>query len=186
VLGFACYAVAIAIGIVAGTSAASSYAAASPHNREAIARGFAGTYAFTTLLSQVIGGALLAIFIALICLRIVRTHTLLTWIGYLGLLLAALLAITAIQFSAQLTQASTTISPFSFFTLALWLVCIGVQLASLRRLPEPDAAGAAGAAGTAGTAGTAGETPQPLSDSSSGDANRSSDGAPNRLQSAGQ
>jgi hypothetical protein len=133
-LGFAAYAVAIVIGIVAGISAANTYAS-SPHSQAAIAQSYSSTYAFTTLLSQVIGGILVALCVGLVSVRMIRTRTLLTWIGYFGLLLAALLVLTAVQFSSQLTQAETTLSPFTFATLALWLVCIGVQLAGLRRMP---------------------------------------------------
>ncbi len=71
----------------------------------------------------------------------VRTQLLLPWVGYLGLILAALLLITAIQFSADTMQVETTLSPFSFATLALWLICIGVLLSSLRALPEEGAPG---------------------------------------------
>ncbi len=139
IAGFAGFALAIVLGIVGGTAAANSYAS-SLHGQNSIARGFAGLYSTTTLISHVAGGLLIALFAGLACLRIIRTHMLLTWIGYLGLLLAALLAITAIQFSTQLTQAETTLSPFSFATLALWLVCIGVQLAGLRRMPGTEPA----------------------------------------------
>src|SRR5260221_12488242 len=92
----------------------------------------------------------------------VRTQLLLPWVGYLGLILAALLVITAIQFSADTMQVETTLSPFSFATLALWLICIGVLLSSLRALPEESAAGS-GEGGSEGTdtGGSARSAPNP-------------------------
>jgi hypothetical protein len=170
-LGFAAYAVAIVIGIVAGISAANTYASSPQHSQAAIARSYASTYAFSTLLSQVIGGILVALCVGLASVRIIRTRTLLTWIGYFGLLFAALLILTAVQFSSQLTQAETTLSPFTFATFALWLVCIGVQLAGLRRMPDLP--------GMPGMPDSAAPPPLPT------DASRNSDDAPNH-QSAGQ
>ena len=100
-----------------------------------------GIAAPDALLGFGFGGTLLALSIALASWRMVRTQLLLPWVGYLGLILAALLLITAIQFSADTMQVETTLSPFSFATLALWLICIGVLLSSLRALPEEGAPG---------------------------------------------
>jgi len=141
VAGVLAYAVAIVIGIVATVSDAAAYASGDAAGRSAVAASFAGSYALTTTLSHIIGGTLLALSIALASWRMVRTQLLLPWVGYLGLILAALLVITAIQFSADTMQVETTLSPFSFATLALWLICIGVLLSSLRALPEEGAAG---------------------------------------------
>jgi hypothetical protein len=153
--GVLAYAAAIVLGIVTTSVAAASYAASNALDRPAIAAGFVNTYAFTIVLAQIIGGTLLGISIALASWRMVRTALLLPWVGYLGLLLAGLLIVTAIQFSADPVQVGTTLSPFSVATLALWLVCIGVLLSSVRALPAEHEADDSGAA-TVDEPGTAG------------------------------
>lgn len=140
--GIVAYALALAIGTVSIMSSAAQYNSASSH--ATVVASFAGSFAFTTLLSRVIGGLLIAVLIALASWRMVRARLLLAWVGYFGFLVAVLLAITAIQYSADLTQVETTMSPFSFATLSLWLVSIGVLLSSLRRLPEDDNTASAG------------------------------------------
>lgn len=137
-LGFACYALASVIGIVASLSGAASYRPSSPSSSGPVAA-FEAAYAWNSLLAHIIGGGLIALCIFLASMRILRAQTLLPWLGILGLLEAALLAIVAIQYSAGLTQAQTTLQPFSFVVLALWLISIGTQLSWLRALPDTSA-----------------------------------------------
>lgn len=160
-IGFGCYALASVIGIVASISGANSYRPSSPSNSGPVAA-FAGAYAWNSLLAHIIGGGLIALCILLVSLRILREQTLLPWLGLLGLAEAALLAIVAIQYSAGLKQAQTTLQPFSLVMLALWLISIGTQLAWLRALPavtSPVHEGA-GAASTNASASSAGSTHQ--------------------------
>ena len=137
-IGFGCYALASVIGIVASLSGASSYRPASPSTSGPVAA-FAAAYAWNSLLAHIVGGTLLALCIFLTSMRILRERALLPWLGMLGLLEAALLAVVAIQYSAGLKQAQTTLQPFSLVMLALWLISIGTQLAWLRALPETSA-----------------------------------------------
>ena len=134
-IGFGCYALASVIGIVASVSGVNSYRPSSPSNSGPVAA-FAAAYAWNSLLAHIIGGGLIALCILLVSLRILREQTLLPWLGLLGLLEAALLVVVAIQYSAGLKQAQTTLQPFSLVMLALWLISIGTQLAWLRALPE--------------------------------------------------
>ena len=159
-IGFGCYALASVIGIVASVSGANSYRPSSPSNSGPVAA-FAAAYAWNSLLAHIIGGGLIALCILLVSLRILREQTLLPWLGLLGLLEAALLVVVAIQYSAGLKQAQTTLQPFSLVMLALWLISIGTQLAWLRALPvvaAPDASAAASAPNT--SASSAGSTRQ--------------------------
>lgn len=134
-IGFGCYALASVIGIFASVTGASSYRPSSPSDSGPVAA-FAAAYAWNSLLAHIIGGGLVALALLLVSLRILRAQTLLPWLGLLGLLTAALLAAVAIQFSAGLKQAQTTLQPFSLVMLALWLISIGTQLAWLRILPD--------------------------------------------------
>lgn len=146
-IGFGCYALASVVGIVASVSGANSYRPSSPSNTGPVA-GFAAAYAWNSLLAHIIGGGLIALCLLLVSLRILRAQTLLPWLGLLGLLEAALLAIVAIQYSAGLKQAQTTLQPFSLVMLALWLISIGTQLAWLRALPEVTPSATTGATQT--------------------------------------
>jgi hypothetical protein len=164
-IGFGCYALASVVGIVASVSSAASYRPSSPSNSGPVAA-FAAAYAWNSLLAHIIGGALIALCILLVSLRILRAQTVLPWLGILGLLEAALLAIVAIQYSAGLKQAQTTLQPFSFVMLALWLISMGTQLAWLRALPSATPpANDAPANATASSAGSsrqsAGQAPSP-------------------------
>jgi hypothetical protein len=164
-IGFGCYALASVVGIVASVSGAASYRPSSPSNSGPVAA-FAAAYAWNSLLAHIIGGALIALCILLVSLRILRAQTVLPWLGILGLLEAALLAIVAIQYSAGLKQAQTTLQPFSFVMLALWLISMGTQLAWLRALPSATPpANDAPANATASSAGSsrqsAGQAPSP-------------------------
>ncbi|HEV2403850.1 MAG TPA: hypothetical protein VGR88_00275 [Ktedonobacterales bacterium] len=163
-IGFGCYALASVVGIVASISGAASYRPTSPSNSGPVAA-FAAAYAWNSLLAHIIGGGLIALCILLVSLRILRAQTVLPWLGIVGLLEAALLAIVAIQYSAGLKQAQTTLQPFSFVMLALWLISMGTQLAWLRALPSATPANDAPANATASSAGSsrqsAGQAPSP-------------------------
>lgn len=140
-IGFAFFALAVLLGIPTTRGAASDYLSASTSAQAAnVARGFADAYGFQNLLSHVIGAVLVALFIVLVSVRIVRTPVFSRWLGYYGLVPAALLGATALQYLASLIQIETPLSPLSFAALAFWLVLVGVLLARLERLPEAERA----------------------------------------------
>lgn len=142
-VGFALFALAVLLGIPSTQGAASDYANA--RTAALAAQGFANAYGFQNLLSHVVGGALVALFIVLVSVRIVRTPVFSRWLGYYGLVPAVLLAATALQYLGSLAQIETPLSPMSFAALALWLVLVGVLLARLGRLPESATSGATSA-----------------------------------------
>lgn len=136
-VGYALYAIAIVLGILTSSSAASDYASASTAaGRVLVAANFAGTYALQTLIAGVVGGILLAVSILLASVRIIQTHSVARWLGYVGIVPAGLLIATAVQFAAAPTHVETATSPLAFAALALWLVCLGTTLARLRTLPS--------------------------------------------------
>ncbi len=134
-VGFASYAVALVVGLLASNSAAAAYASAtSDAARAATAASYAASHTATTLLSTVIGGLLVAVYLLTVGVRIVRIRLLPRWLGYGGVLVAAALAGAAFQFAA--TPAETALSSLSVAGLALWLLCLGVVLARLSALPN--------------------------------------------------
>jgi hypothetical protein len=128
-LGFACYAVALLLGLFTSGSAA-----AVP-NLTAGATTYADGYAVQSLISHVAGGLLISLSIVLTSVGIARSPLLPDWLGFAGLLPAGLLTATALQFAIQPTQVETSLSPLALVTLALWLVGIGIFLARLEALP---------------------------------------------------
>ena len=135
-IGFALFALALFIGMFTSAASASSFVAAEGENaRQAIALDFAGRYALETLLSRVLGGVVLTIFLLVVGVRILRSRLLPPWLAYLGILCAALMAATALFFAFGPAQATTPTSGLSYVALALWLIVVGVFLVRLRALP---------------------------------------------------
>lgn len=130
--GFLLFALALAVGLFTSGSAAARYALASAAQRPAVAEGYASSYALETLLSRVLGGLGLAIYLASVSLRVVRQRALPVWIAYLGGIVAALLAANAVLFALVLRQAQTPIAGLVFFGLGLWLAAAGYAMIRLR------------------------------------------------------
>lgn len=152
-VGFALFALVVILGIASSSSSGGAYlTASSAASRSREAASFASGYALQNVLSHVIGGVLVAVFLVLVSLRTLRAGGLPRWLGYAGLLVALLLGATAVQFLADPEQVETPLSPLSFAALALWLIAIGVILARLRSLPYLDTATGTGvqADGTGG------------------------------------
>lgn len=136
-IGFALFALAVLLGIPSTRGAASDYLnAGSPAAARSAAQGFANAYGFQNLVSHVAGGVLVALFIVLVSVRIVRTPVFSRWLGYYGLVPAVLLGATALQYLGSLAQIETPLAPVTFAALAFWLLLVGVLLARLGRLPE--------------------------------------------------
>lgn len=139
-IGFACFAIAGVVGILTSASAAHSYSSATTAaQRSAAVATFTNAYAITTIISSIIGGLLLAVFLLLVSLRQARTQTMPRLFSYYGVLVAALLTVTAAQFAGKPAQAETASSPLSLAGLALWLIVLGLLLARLRTLAAADA-----------------------------------------------
>lgn len=128
-IGFACFALALVLGLFASNATAASGDAA----------GFASSYAVQTILSRIVGGVLVALFILLASVGIARDKTLPDWLGFGGLLVAAVLTATALQFAGGPAQVETALSPWSFVLLAAWLLAVGVYLVRLPALPSSSA-----------------------------------------------
>jgi hypothetical protein len=74
-----------------------------------------------------------------VSVRSLKTPVLPSVVGFLGMLVAALLAVTALQFAFGSQQVETSLSALSFAALALWLGSIGFVLVRLRALPQQGA-----------------------------------------------
>jgi hypothetical protein len=133
-LGFACYALALLVGLFASNAAAGSA------NSSGAADAFANSYAVQTIISRIVGGVLISLCIVLASVGIARGKTLPDWLGFAGLLVAALLTATALQFAGGPAQIETPLSPWSFVLLAAWLLAVGVVLVRMRGLPATRAA----------------------------------------------
>ncbi|HEX6122103.1 MAG TPA: hypothetical protein VFY89_03030, partial [Ktedonobacterales bacterium] len=125
--GFLLFLVAGTAGIVTSATATASYASAtSAAARLAAAQSLATSYAIENLLSRTLGGLLLALFLALISLRVARTAIFPRWVAYVGLAVAALEAATALLVALAPAQAETGTSTFAHFGLAIWLLVVGL------------------------------------------------------------
>lgn len=134
-IGFALFALALFIGMFTSASAASHYVASGiASQRQAIALDYAGRYAIETLLSRVLGGFALTVYLVAVSLRGLRAGPLSRWYGWLGVITAALQATTAVLFALGPAQATTPTSSFAFILLALWLLATGFVLLSTRTL----------------------------------------------------
>jgi hypothetical protein len=150
-IGFALFALALFIGMFTSAASATSYVTATTAtSRQAIALDYAGRYALETLLSRVLGGTGVTIFLVIFSLRMVRTRarTFPLWFAYLGIVCAALMAATALLFALGPAQATTPTSGLAFVFLALWLILEGVLLVRLHALPAIPASAAASPLGT--------------------------------------
>jgi len=135
-IGFALFALALFIGMFTSAASATSYVQAqSEIVRQAIALDYAGHYALETLLSRILGGICLTVFLVLVSLRMVRMRRFPLWFGVVGVLCAALQATTALFFAFGPTQATTPTAGLAFIALALWLLVAGVFLVRMRALP---------------------------------------------------
>lgn len=135
-IGFALFALALFIGMFTSAASATSFVQAQSENaRQAIALDYAGHYALETLLSRVLGGICLTVFLILMSLRMVRVRRFPLWFGVIGVLCAALQATTAVFFAFGPTQATTPTAGLAFIALALWLLVTGVFLVRMRALP---------------------------------------------------
>jgi hypothetical protein len=137
-VGFGCYALAIVVGLLVTGNSAGAYAGTgSTAARAAVADHFASLFAFLNILSHILGGVLVAIALMILSARMMRRgeRALPDWLGYLGVLVAALLVVTALQFAAEPAAPDTSISPISFVALAIWLICLGIYMAQLGALP---------------------------------------------------
>lgn len=140
-IGFALFAVALVIGLFTSTGAAAAYAEATNAATQAsVAQDFARSFAIETLLSRVLGGALVTVFLVAMSLRLLQTRTLPVWLAYLGLLAAALLAASAVLSTIVPDAPQTPVSGVSLLVLAIWLIAVGVVLARLRALPAASVA----------------------------------------------
>jgi hypothetical protein len=142
-VGSGCYALAVLVGLVVSGNSAGSYADAStPALRAAIADNFAGRFAIQNILSHIAGGIMLAVWLMIAGAQMMRSSqkALPGWLGYLAVLVAALLVVTALQFAALPAAAETSLSSLAFFALALWLLALGIYLYRLQALPRLPAA----------------------------------------------
>jgi hypothetical protein len=134
--GFACYALATAIGTATSLRGASAYAAGS---HASAVSGFVFAFGAQNLLSHVAGGLLVAAFLAMTgiaCMRS-RSERIPPLLGAFGLLAALLLGITALLFLAGPAQVEVPTGTLSFAALAFWLGGVGIILARLKTLPTP-------------------------------------------------
>ncbi|WIG57335.1 MAG: hypothetical protein OJF49_000079 [Ktedonobacterales bacterium] len=130
--GFALYLLAIIMGIISSKSAASSFASATTAaQQQAAADSFASAFGAQNVVSHVGGGMLLVLFLALFCIRNLRTNQLPLLLTFLGMVTGVLLLLTAVQFLAQPAQIEASTSALSFASLALWLLLAGIVLVRL-------------------------------------------------------
>jgi hypothetical protein len=146
-VGSGCYALAVLVGLVISGNSAGSYADAStPAKQSSIAGNFAGGFAIQNILSHIVGGVVLAGWLMIIGAQMMRSSqkALPSWLGYLAVLVAALLVVTALQFAALPAAAETSLSSLTFFALALWLLGLGIYLSRLRAFPRRNSGSAQG------------------------------------------
>ncbi|HEY7342341.1 MAG TPA: hypothetical protein VH591_15800 [Ktedonobacterales bacterium] len=138
-IGFALFALALFIGMFTSAASATSYVQTQGENaRQAIALDYAGHYALETLLSRILGGICLTVFLILVSLRMTRMRRFPLWFGVVGVLCAALQATTAVFFAFGPTQATVPTAVLAIIALALWLLIAGVFLFRTRALPTID------------------------------------------------
>lgn len=138
-IGFALYALAVVIGAFATRNAADAFTHGSPAHQAQTVASYASQYAFQTLMSHVFGALLVGLCLLLVGARIVRTTVLPRWLGFVSIVPAGFLALTALQFLANTAQVETATSSLTFVLLALWLIAIGFSVARLRGLADAEA-----------------------------------------------
>ncbi len=125
-IAFALFALAILVGLLTSAADASAYATArTSAGRGAAVASFAASNAVETLLAQVLGGLLLAVFLALVSRRMARAPLLFRGLGGL---VAALAALNALLFLVDLRQVETPLTTATLFGLGLWLLGLGLLL----------------------------------------------------------
>ncbi|HEU5346971.1 MAG TPA: hypothetical protein VFU63_00025 [Ktedonobacterales bacterium] len=135
-IGFALFVLALFVGMFTSATAAADYVATQGESaRQAIALNYAGRYALETLMSRVLGGIAVTVFLVAASLRMVRTRRMPVWFAYLGMVCAALQAATALFFAFTPAQATTPTSGLALVFLAVWLFIVGILLAMTRALP---------------------------------------------------
>ncbi len=138
-IGFACYAVALIVGLFAGLAAGSTAGIGTAAAINSAAATYANSFAIQNLLSHVVGGLLVALCILLTGVRIARVQKVRVfpdWLGFLGLFPAALLTATAFEFVGQPAQVEAPLAAPALALLALWFAGIGYYLARLHTLAE--------------------------------------------------
>jgi Domain of unknown function (DUF4386) len=134
-VGFALFALALLIGMFTSAAAATSYATTTGASaRQAIALDYAGRYALETILSRILGGICLTVYLLAVSLRMVRGHRFPLWFAIIGILCAALEAATALSFAFTPAAATTPTAGFAVVALAIWLVVAGIYMV---RAPAP-------------------------------------------------
>lgn len=150
-LGFGLFVVVGAAGVLSSAATGARYATATTATARASAvHTFATSYTVETVLARGCGGLLLALFLGLVSAYALAPtsasagsssnslRALPAWIGYFGLLVAALEVATALLALVAPTQVDAPFAPLAYFALALWLLAVGVSLARLRALPEDE------------------------------------------------
>lgn len=136
--GFALFALAILLGLLTSAAAASAYASATTAaGRSAALASFAQTYVVQTLLSQVLGGLALAIFLALVTRR---WHSAPTYFRLYGYLVAAVLTLNALAFLLSPAQVQTPFTTGALLGLGLWLLGLGLFLPGIGVEPAAESA----------------------------------------------
>lgn len=134
--GFALFALAILLGLITSATSAGAYATATTAaGRTAAVAGFAASYVVETLLSQVLGGFALALFLVLLTRR--WSHAPLYFRLY-GYLIAAVLALNALAFLFDLRQVQTPFTTGALFGLGLWLLGLGLFIPGIGREEPPE------------------------------------------------
>ncbi|HEX8034208.1 MAG TPA: DUF4386 family protein, partial [Ktedonobacterales bacterium] len=111
--GFGLYGLAVVLGGIVTRSTADVFAS-TPQSQAETVSAYASQYAFQTLISHVFGGLLVGLCLLLVGARIVRTKLLPRWLGFVSIMPAGFLALTAVQFLADPTQVETASSSLTF------------------------------------------------------------------------
>lgn len=128
-IGFGAFIIAGVIGLVVSANAALDFQQATTGAmRSAIALTFAQEYALQTLLSRVVGGVALAVFLTQVSLRFAVATRLPRWLAYLGGVVAALEAANAVFFLLNPLDIQAPTAQLSLAGLAVWLLVTGVAL----------------------------------------------------------
>jgi hypothetical protein len=140
-IGFALFAVVLALGFVVVPSFAHAYAQS--RGSASVARSYAGVYAFETVAAKGVAVGMIALSLAMVSLRAIATRRLPNWFSYIGLATAGLLAALAVFSLFGLAQAADQAQEFAFPALALWFLCAGVVFMRIQARQRPAAAAVA-------------------------------------------
>ena len=141
-LGFALYALTLIVSVFATPNFATTYA----RQHASALSGYLTLLTFKTLLTNVLGGGLIALFLILMSLRGSSSGRLPGWLAYLGLATGGLLGASAILYLFALTQPDTALSPLAFLGMAFWLVAFGFMLLRVEERPREETLSTPGAA----------------------------------------